>query len=153
MDGCWNVWELGCRIDWEAWAAIFTALAVAIALGLGVWPILLQKARDRARSRALGMYAAANLDVQYLWVRVAHDVGGMRPLTPAVYNKAIGFALNASDGIFSEAVREIDSFPPYVAEAISNCATQIMLFTTMVLFSRWGADGSASGLPGDPTSG
>ena len=109
MDGCWNVWELGCRIDWEAWAAIFTALAVAIALGLGVWPILLQKARDRARSRALGMYAAANLDVQYLWVRVAHDVGGMRPLTPAVYNKAIGFALNASDAIFSEAVREIAS--------------------------------------------
>ena len=32
MDGCWQPWLLGCVIDWEAWAAIGTFLAVAYAI-------------------------------------------------------------------------------------------------------------------------
>ena len=32
MDGCWAFWELGCVIDWEAWAALGSLLAVATAL-------------------------------------------------------------------------------------------------------------------------
>ena len=32
MDGCWNFWELGCVIDWQAWGAIGSLLAVVTAI-------------------------------------------------------------------------------------------------------------------------
>ncbi|WFC61508.1 hypothetical protein EWH21_07145 [Pseudomonas sp. REST10] len=32
MDGCWAFWELGCVIDWQAWGAIGSLLAVATAI-------------------------------------------------------------------------------------------------------------------------
>ncbi|MGE8496334.1 MAG: hypothetical protein ACN6O6_02410 [Pseudomonas sp.] len=32
MDGCWAFWDLGCVIDWQAWSAIGSLLAVATAI-------------------------------------------------------------------------------------------------------------------------
>jgi hypothetical protein len=32
MDGCWAFWEIGCVINWQAWSAIGSLLAVATAI-------------------------------------------------------------------------------------------------------------------------
>jgi hypothetical protein len=36
MDGCLAFWQIGCKIDWEAWGAIGSMLAVVLALGLAI---------------------------------------------------------------------------------------------------------------------
>ena len=37
MDGCFAFWRIGCRIDWEAWAAIGSMLAVFVAVGASIF--------------------------------------------------------------------------------------------------------------------
>lgn len=48
MDGCWEPWLVGCRIDWQAWSAIGTFLAVAAALF-----IARRDRRDRRRAEVI----------------------------------------------------------------------------------------------------
>ena len=36
MDGCVAFWLIGCKIDWEAWGAIASMLAVVVALGISI---------------------------------------------------------------------------------------------------------------------
>ena len=36
MDGCWAFWRLGCVIDWQAWGAIGSLLAVVTAVSISL---------------------------------------------------------------------------------------------------------------------
>lgn len=36
MDGCWKFWELGCVINWQAWGAIGSLLAVITAITISM---------------------------------------------------------------------------------------------------------------------
>lgn len=48
MDGGWEPWRIGCQIDWSAWGAIGTLLAIIVALYL---------ARSSDRPSAKGRFA------------------------------------------------------------------------------------------------
>ena len=52
MDGCWQPWLVGCRIDWQAWGALGTLLAVIAALFIALW---------QRRDRVLAEQAEARL--------------------------------------------------------------------------------------------
>lgn len=47
MDGCWAFWKLGCVIDWEAWAAIGSLLAVITAVSVSLFTARQARAAKR----------------------------------------------------------------------------------------------------------
>jgi hypothetical protein len=57
MDGCWEPWLVGCRIDWQAWSALATLGAVVAAL----WIAQRERSDRRAAERAEGQLLATLL--------------------------------------------------------------------------------------------
>ena len=54
MDGCWNFFLLGCVIDWQAWAAIFTAFAAGVALWVAGSERRARESAEFAESKVMG---------------------------------------------------------------------------------------------------
>lgn len=63
-----------CRVNWTAWAAVATFTASAVALIVGLTPVVIDRFRIHKRARAIGVVALAHLDWLAVKVNVAGDV-------------------------------------------------------------------------------
>ena len=129
MDGCVAFWELGCRIDWEAWSAIGAMLAAVVA----VWVTLRADkriTRDRSETNHIvlaQLYAEAR-DTMYKasWC-LDLDRQIKDGCLPRGYEPALGLALRdlreLNTHIYDRFGQVILQFRPAIAGVlISQCA-------------------------------
>ncbi len=90
MDGCWQPWLQGCRVDWEAWSALGTFAAVLVALGVAFSESQYRRISERQEARII----AAMLGHEFLAKAASlsgifHDMGAAEPHRP-VFAAAMG---------------------------------------------------------------
>lgn len=68
MDGCWAAWEVGCRIDWQAWAAIAAGFAAIVALFVADRDRRDRRIREKAEARVIA--AVLSDDIRRAWDRL-----------------------------------------------------------------------------------
>lgn len=108
-------------------AAIATFLAAAIALALGLIPILDTQNVRRRRSEAISYITYSRIDTEAGFVRAAQILFERRP-DDAHYNAAMGFALRADSKIFDGLVAAFDCVPEEVTVAVSHAISEIERF-------------------------
>lgn len=98
LSQCWWL-SSTCEVNWNAWAAIATAVAAVVALGVGLAPIFTARRQRRRIARAEARVAAADLKMQALHVAAGlHLIAGAK--VPAyIYRLAVAqFAMLNVEG-------------------------------------------------------
>ncbi|UWX03602.1 hypothetical protein H1235_11695 [Pseudoxanthomonas sp. NC8] len=108
-------------------AAIATFIAAAIALALGLIPILDTENIRRRRSKALSYITYSRVDTEVGFVRAAQILFERCP-DDVHYNTAMGFALRADSEIFDGLVAAFDCIPEEVTVAIAHVVSEIERF-------------------------
>lgn len=110
------------------WAsASATLLAAAIALVLGLVPILDAKAVRSSKSQAICYITYATVDTEAGFARAA-QILFQRDQDDDHYNAAMGFALRVDRSMFDGLIAALDAVPEPVAVAVSHAIAEIERF-------------------------
>lgn len=119
--------------DWSAWGAIATFLAAGIALGIGVWPVLLRK----RHAKAIALIAYMKIEQQLLYAGQSEYVATQPNQTVSQFN-AVKINLEKLDASgCREMLPYFDVLPPRAAKSLASCIADTDTVRTIAKSARY----------------
>lgn len=137
MDGCWRPWLLGCAIDWEAWAAIGSFLAVGAAVWIALASGREQRRREHSQAQVLagtlaGGLAALLHEIAWFRARFMLDNGENPDRFDGQYHASADFRREVAQGALRLQLLEVERSEHHIHVLPSSVSVPVVKITNLL---------------------